>query len=74
MLEILQHCNAEYVPKCRDTSGECEDKDKILFKVAFGGDQQLNELSVLWLLLLIQTTLMKGLSGLSLNIKTFIVK
>ena len=38
MLEILQHCNAEYVPKCRNTFGECEDEDKILYKVAFGGD------------------------------------
>ena len=38
MLEILQHCNAEYVPKCRNTIGECEDEDKILYKVAFGGD------------------------------------
>ena len=38
MLEILQHCNAEYVPKCRNTIGECEDEDKILYKVTFGGD------------------------------------
>ena len=38
MLEILQHCNAEYAPKCRNTNGECEDEYKILYKVAFGGD------------------------------------
>ena len=38
MLEILQYCNAEYVPKYRNTIEECEDEDKILYKVAFGGD------------------------------------
>lgn len=38
MIEILQHCNAEYVPKCRNTNGECKDEDQILYRVAFGGD------------------------------------
>lgn len=38
MLEILQHCNTEYVPKARDSSTDDADQYKVLHKVAFGGD------------------------------------
>ena len=39
MLEILQHCNTEYVPKVRSDSSTVDaDQYKILNKVAFGGD------------------------------------
>ena len=38
MLEILQHCNTEYVPKLRDSSTDDADQYKVLHKVAFGGD------------------------------------
>lgn len=36
MLEILQHCNMEYVPKTKETN--TDNHYKILHKVAFGGD------------------------------------
>ena len=38
MLEILQHCNFQYVPKARDSSADDADQFTILHKVAFGGD------------------------------------
>ena len=38
MLEILQHCNSQYVPKVKDSSTEGPDQYKVLHKVAFGGD------------------------------------
>ena len=36
MLEILQHCNMEYVSKTKETN--TDDRYKILHEVAFGGD------------------------------------
>ena len=38
MLEILQHCNSQYVPKVKDSSTDGPDQYKVLHKVAFGGD------------------------------------
>lgn len=38
MLEILQHCNSEYLPKCTNTTEDDEEEDKIIHRVAFGGD------------------------------------
>ena len=38
MLEILQHCNFQYVPKVRDSSADNANQFTILHKVAFGGD------------------------------------
>lgn len=38
MLEILQHCNSQYVPNVRDSSTDDADQFTILHKVAFGGD------------------------------------
>lgn len=38
MLEILQHCNSQYVPKVKDSSTDSLDRYKVLHKVAFGGD------------------------------------
>ena len=38
MLEILQHCNFQYVPKARDSSADDADQFTILHKVALGGD------------------------------------
>ena len=63
MLEILQHCNDEYVPKCQDPKVDGEDQDtpcKILHKVAFGGDHLTVKVLVPWLQLVIQTPLWKS--------------
>ena len=61
MLEILQHCNEEYVPTN-------DDKSKILHKILVGGDHLTVEQSVqlvLSMLLEMQIILMKDFKALS---------